>query len=138
MSPFQINYLAILVGAAATALVGLIWYSPTVFGRIWIRAFGYTEERINLLRQTAVRAYTVWVLCYLAMALVFDLILAYARVTTAAQGMWLGLLLWLGFNFTVNLAGSMFSEKTVTAFLVDAGFQLIFMLIMGGVLGAWR
>ena len=138
MSPFQINYVAVLVGALATGLVGVIWYSPTVFGRVWIRAFGYTEERINLLRQTAVRAYTVWVLCYLAMALVFDMLLAYAGVRTALQGMWLGFLVWLGFNFTVNLAGSMFSEKTVTALLVDAGFQLIFLLIMGAVLGGWR
>ena len=138
MSPYGINYLAVLVGAVATLLVGLVWYSPSVFGRVWIRAFGYTEERVNLIRQTAGRAYTVWVLCYLAMALVFNLLLAYAGVRTATGGMWLGLLVWLGFNFTVNLAGSMFSEKSITAFLVDAGFRLIFLLIMGAVLGGWR
>jgi hypothetical protein len=138
MSRYDINYTAVFVGAALTALVGVIWYSPTVFGRVWIRAFGYTEERVNLLRQTAGRAYTVWVLCYLAMALVFDMLLSHAGVRTAAGGMWLGFIVWLGFNFTVNLAGSMFSEKTITAFLVDAGFQLIFLLIMGAVLGAWR
>ena len=138
MSTHDINYAAVIAGGAVAALVGIVWYWPTVFGRVWIRAFGYTEERVNLLRQTAGRAYTVWVLCYLAMALVFDLLLSYAGVRTAAGGMWLGFLLWLGFNFTVNLAGSMFSEKSITAFLVDAGFQLIFLLIMGAVLGAWR
>jgi hypothetical protein len=138
MSPYDINYLAVIVGAAATLLIGLVWYSPSVFGRVWIRAFGYTEERVNLIRQTAGRAYTVWVLCYLAMALVFDILLSHAGVRTAGGGMWLGFLVWLGFNFTVNLAGSMFSEKSITAFLVDAGFQLIFLLIMGAVLGAWR
>src|ERR687883_998605 len=103
MVAIDINYAAVLVGALATALVGFIWYSPTVFGRVWIRAFGYTEDSINRLRQTAGRAYTVWVLCYLAMALVFDMLLAYTGVRTAVAGMWLGFLVWLGFCFTVNL-----------------------------------
>ena len=49
-----------------------------------------------------------------------------------------GLLLWLGFSATVGLVANRFSDKPLSAWLIDAGYQLTSVAIMAVVLGAWR
>ena len=41
----EINFLAVFAAAASTLVVGFIWYNPNVFGGIWMRETGMTEER---------------------------------------------------------------------------------------------
>lgn len=40
------NFIAILVAALATLVVGFVWYHPKVFGTIWMKETGMTEEQI--------------------------------------------------------------------------------------------
>ena len=42
----NINWLAVLVAALSTFILGGLWYGP-LFGRTWMRASGMTEERVN-------------------------------------------------------------------------------------------
>jgi hypothetical protein len=41
----EINFLALLAAAASSLVVGFIWYNPKVFGNIWMRETGMTEEK---------------------------------------------------------------------------------------------
>ena len=43
----EINFLAILLAAVSTLVVGFIWYNPKVFGGIWMRESGMTEEKMK-------------------------------------------------------------------------------------------
>lgn len=40
----NINFLALLLAALSTLVVGFIWYNPKVFGNIWMREAGLKEE----------------------------------------------------------------------------------------------
>lgn len=41
------NYLAILVAALSTFVLGAIWYNPKVFGTAWMKEAGLTEEQLK-------------------------------------------------------------------------------------------
>ena len=41
----EINFLALLLAALSTLVVGCIWYNPKVFGTIWMNETGMTEEK---------------------------------------------------------------------------------------------
>ena len=138
MRGVQINIFAVLLAAVAAFALGLLWYSPVLFSSVWMKVHGFTEDRIRDFRRSSSRAYTVIVVCYLVMALMFALLVSYTGVTTVLGGIWLGFVVWLGFAFTIGLAGSIFSEKTVSAFLIDASYQLAYLLLMGAILGSWR
>ncbi|SCY69909.1 Protein of unknown function [Flavobacterium caeni] len=52
----SINFLAILVAALSTLPVGFIWYNPKVFGNLWMRESGMTEDKAksgNMLKISA-------------------------------------------------------------------------------------
>src|SRR5256885_5281704 len=52
-----------------------------------------------------------------------------------AQGLWLGFLSWLGFAATVGLTANMFSEKPIAAWVLDTGYQLSYLVLMGVQIG---
>jgi len=39
------NFYAVLVAALSSFVVGFIWYNPKVFGTIWMKESGMTEEK---------------------------------------------------------------------------------------------
>lgn len=42
----EMNWIAIFVSALATLVVGFIWYHPKVFGTVWMKETGFTQEEL--------------------------------------------------------------------------------------------
>jgi len=40
----HINFMAVLVAALVPMIMGFIWYNPKVFGTLWSKEAGVTEE----------------------------------------------------------------------------------------------
>jgi hypothetical protein len=43
----EINWIALLLASLSTLVVGFIWYNPKVFGNIWMKESGMTEEKMK-------------------------------------------------------------------------------------------
>jgi hypothetical protein len=43
----EFNYLAVLVAAVVPMVVGFLWYNPKLFGNVWMREAGMTEEKMR-------------------------------------------------------------------------------------------
>jgi hypothetical protein len=43
----EINFIALLLAALVTLVVGFIWYNPKVFGTIWMRENNFTQEQLK-------------------------------------------------------------------------------------------
>jgi hypothetical protein len=43
----EINWVSLLLAALSTLVVGFIWYNPKVFGTIWMKESGMTEEKMK-------------------------------------------------------------------------------------------
>ena len=72
------------------------------------------------------------------MAFVFAILVSYTGISTALQGAFLGLLVWIGFLATLGLTAHVYSGKPLSIYLTDAGFQLVYAVAMGAILAAWR
>lgn len=139
MPTANVNIVAVLVAALLTFVLGAFWYSPILFAKQWMAAQGYTPEKLQTMKQRGgARAYVVSIACYLVMAYVLALLVSYTNSTTLAQGLWLGFLSWLGFAATIGLTAHVFSEKPIAAWVIDAGYQLAYLVIMGALLSVWR
>jgi Protein of unknown function (DUF1761) len=139
MPTANVNILAVFVAAIVALVLGAFWYSPLLFARQWMQAQGYTPEKVEAMKkQRLTRGYLVSLLCYVVMAYVLALLASYTNATSVVQGLWLGFLAWLGFAATIGLTANVFSEKPIAAWVIDAGYQLAYLLIMGAVLALWR
>lgn len=139
MPTANVNIFAVLVAAVLTFVLGAFWYSPVLFARQWMQAQGYTPEKLaEMKRKGLARAYVGSALCYLVMAYVVALFAAYTNSTTLPQGLWLGLLAWLGFAAPIGLTANLFSEKPIAAWVIDAGYQFAYLVIMSVLLSVWR
>ncbi|AOC93900.1 hypothetical protein BB050_00758 [Flavobacterium anhuiense] len=43
----QINFVALFTAAIVTLVTGFIWYSPKVFGTIWMKENNFTQEELR-------------------------------------------------------------------------------------------
>jgi Protein of unknown function (DUF1761) len=138
MPRVHINYLAVLVAAVAAFAVGGIWYSPLLFAKQWVKAHGYTEERVAEMQKSAGKAYAVSLLCQLLTAFAIAVLIGYLQIVRCVPGLKLAALIWAGFAFPLGLMANVFSDKRISVFYIDTGYQLVYLLVMGSILAVWR
>lgn len=134
----HINYLAVVVATVAAFALGGLWYSPLLFAKLWVKAHGYTEEQVKAMQKSAVKAYGVSLICQLLIALAIAVLVGYVHLILCVQGLKLALLIWAGFAFPLGLMATMFTEKKLTVFVIDTGYQLVYLLIMGAIITVWQ
>jgi hypothetical protein len=130
--------LPILVAALAAFLIGALWYSPVLFAKAWVRANGYTPEKLAAMQANAGRAYAGSFVAFLVMASVLGLLLRHIGADSIADGAGWGFHAWLGFALPIGFTANLYSDKPAAAFLIDAGYQLVYMTVMGAILGGWQ
>jgi Protein of unknown function (DUF1761) len=130
--------LPILVAAVAAFLIGALWYSPLLFAKAWVRANGYTPEKLAAMQANAGRAYGGSFVAFLVMASILGLLLRHIGADSIADGAGWGFHAWLGFALPIGFTANLYSDKPAAAFLIDAGYQLVYMTVMGAILGGWQ
>jgi hypothetical protein len=135
---FAIHPLSVVVSAFAVFAIGALWYSPLLFGKAWVKAHGYTPEKIEAMRASMGRSYGVSFVCYLVMAAAMSVLIGHMDIMYVRGGVKLGAIIGVGFAATIGLTANMFSEKPLTTYVIDAGYQIVYLMAMGAILVAWR
>jgi hypothetical protein len=134
----SIHWLPVVVSAVAVFVIGALWYSPLLLGKAWVKAHGHTPEKIEAMRASMGRSYAVSFACYLVMAAAMSVLIGRMNIAFVLGGVKLGAIIGLGFAATIGLTANMFSEKPLAAYLIDAGYQIVYLIAMGAILAAWR
>ena len=72
------------------------------------------------------------------MAAAMSVLIGRMDITMVRGGIKLGALVGVGFAATIGLTANMFSEKPLATYLIDAGYQIVYLIAMGVILVAWR
>lgn len=135
MESVTINWWAVLVAAVSNFVIGGLWYSPALMGKVWMRANGFTPEDLNR-RSPAVVFGVSFVFCLLMaanLAAFLD-----DPSTTLTWGITAGVLAGLGWA-TLGLGViALFEQRPWSYLLVNGGYLTVSFAAMGAVLGAWR
>jgi hypothetical protein len=142
MHMHNFDWLAILVAAISTMVVGLLWYSPILFAKAWMREMGYDpndKAKTQEMQKSAGPAYAGSFLASLLSAFTLALILHGMREEENLHlGLTLSFHVWLGFVATVQFTGALFMKQSMKLFAINAGYQLVCYLVMGAILTIWR
>ncbi len=127
-----------IIGAAVAAwLFGALWYSPLLFAKVWVRAHGYTPEKLQAMQANAGKAYAGSFLAFLVIASVLHIFLSHLGATSLGTGASWGFHAWLGFALPIGFTANLYSDKPISTFAIDAGYQLVYLTLMGAILGRW-
>jgi hypothetical protein len=137
----EVNILAVLLAGVASMAVGMLWYSPLLFGNQWMKLMGLTKKSMEGAKDELGKIYGISFVASLVMAYVLSHVMAmsenffgYPRMTTAlTSAFWM----WLGFVAPVQLTEVLYGGKKWSLYGINTGYQLMSLLAMGLVLSVF-
>lgn len=156
------NWIVILASGLVTLPIGFIWYNPKVFGTIWMRESGMTEEKAKGANMAKV----------FGLAIVFSIMLAFAlpqivihqvgalqltggdvnnalpsyhafiadyadNFRTFKHGALHGSMLGIFIVLPAMAINALFERKSAKYVLINAGYFIVSLSIMGGIICQW-
>lgn len=137
----DVNYLAILVSALLSMVLGSIWYGP-LFGKPWMKMMGITKESMKGMTSADMgKLYGIQFIGSLVMAFVLSHSLVYAKSYLGLSGLGVGIQTgfwtWLGFVAPVTLTSVLWEGKPWKLWLLNNCYYLALLVMMGIVLSLW-
>lgn len=123
MEAVEVNLTAIFTGAAVYFLIGILWYSPKLFGRAWKELTGMDTGDAR--GRGGYGMYLSTFILLLLLTYVLAHVLAYVAVTTVGAAAITGIWLWLGFVITTMAVNAMYAGRPQKLVLIDAGYHLL-------------
>lgn len=130
----SINYLAVLVAALAAYFFGALWYSSVIFGNTWLRALGKSREELP---SPTLPMLINFILTFIT-ALGLALLIQGLGIVTFLDGILIGLVVAIAFILTNTLSEYLYTGASMKLFWIHAGYRVIYILIMGAILGVWH
>ena len=128
----MVNYIALLVATVVSYAMGMLWYSPILFGKTWMRLTKVRSMKITLWIFIG-GILSAFVLCY-----VLAFVIQFSGVQTFIDGALIGVLLWLGFVATLSLEKVLHEKTPWELYWINTIYHLIAMFVSGGILAIWQ
>jgi len=161
---FQINFLAVLVAAVSALVVGFVWYNPKVFGTSWMKVAAMTEEKMKGANMGKIFIMAFIFAAFLALALnmltihqmgawsmiggerTADTLPSFqafmddygSEFRTFKHGVLHGLLSGIFIALPILGTNALFERKSAKYILINSGYWIVTMAIMGGIICAWK
>lgn len=130
----HLNVWAVLAAALSTFLIGGLWYSPAVFGKTWMKENGFTEENLQNSNMLKIFGFTF----FLAIIASVNLAMFMGPENDPAMGALWGFL--AGFGWVATFIGThyLFERRSFKLFLINAGYSIVSLTVMGVIIAAWK
>jgi hypothetical protein len=136
MNGIRFHPLAIIVATLCYFGLGAVWF--TMLQKQWLEGTGRTMEQIQASGVSPALAYGVALLLTLALALFLSWLIQITGEQTAARGIQLAVILWFCTVFVTFATEYVFEGRGVKILLINSGYCLSGMVLMGAVLGGWN
>ena len=129
----NLNWLAILVAAVTSFLLGFIWYS-LLFQKRWMQENGFSEESMKDANMLKIFGLSFLLMVFAA----FNLAMFVGKDAGAAFGAIAGFLAGIGWVFTMTGVTYLFERKSGTLLMINSGYSVVCLTVMGLIIGVWQ
>ena len=130
----SVNWSAVLAATVFAYLIGAVWYAPPVFGNRWMAALGKTKAQLG----NPAKLMTAQFFATLVIASVLAAVVVRFGAVNWIEGAAIGLVLSVGLVATSLLSDWMFCGFNMKLYWIQVGYKVLYVTLMGAVLGAWR
>lgn len=137
----DLNWFAVFVAAVAAFVFGWLWYSPLLFGKVWMKEVWNNKQMsvtaIDITR-TLIIALTLQVLAAFVMAHLLGI--QWENMSSSANSYRLAvetsLWMWAAFMLPLNLSGYLWEGRKLKLALIGAGQSLSALILTAVILTA--
>ncbi|SRR6266496_6312179 len=133
----EVNWLAVVLAALSTMVVGFIWYAKSVFGNLWMKlakldekkvaAQGTAKPIIITLLASFLSAYVLAHVAYLSNQFFHNSFLWDALATA----FWV----WLGFTAMRFITHDVFEGRSAKLTILNISHEFVTFIVMGAIIG---
>ncbi len=135
MDMSAVNWLAVLVAALSTFLLGGLWYSPVLFGKAWMKENGFSDEDMKKGNMGMIFGFSF--ILSLVMAANLAMFLNDPKTDTM-WGATAGFLAGFGWVAMAVFIIGLFERRSLKYMFINAGYMTVSFVAMGVILGSWR
>lgn len=133
----DINFLAVIIAAVAAFLIGFIWYS-VLFGKSWQKELGFTDEYLRKGNMPLIFGSSFIMMLLMSFGIALLLQVQHLETADPALGLHTGILVGFFFVATSTAINYLYQRRSIKLWLIDAGYQFVFLAIMGVIHGYLR
>ncbi|MBK7212463.1 MAG: DUF1761 domain-containing protein [Bacteroidales bacterium] len=135
MDPSTVNWLAVIVSTIAFYVIGGLWYSPVLFGKIWMKEVNMKPEDAKKANMAKIMPLTFLLSIVMVTNLAFFL---NDPKIDASSGAIYGFLTGFGWVSMAIILTALYEMKSWRYMLIHAGYMIIGFTLSGLILGAWK
>lgn len=135
METVSVNWLAIALAALSGFMIGGLWYSSLLFGEAWSAEANVSKEQVAQSNKAKIFGFAFLFLLVAAINLGFFLADASIGV---AKGALYGFLTGFGWVFMAIGVTAMFELKSWKYLLINGGYWVVTLTLMGVIIGAMK
>jgi len=128
------NVIGLLGATVARIVISMLWFSPMLFWPAWSRYTGLSEAKM---KAGMGKGMAVYVIGSFLMAFVLLHAIFYAGARTIPLALGVSFVNWLGFVAVAQVTTVTDEKRPFGLFVINSGFQLVSMLVMGPILTTW-
>ena len=127
--------MSIVLAAFASIVIGSLWYSPLLFGKIWMMEKGIKmpEKMDAAAKKMMIKSYGLQLVASLLTAFVLSSIAKYGGASTFGKGAWVGFFAWLGFSLTSTMGNLAWEGKLTKSTMINVAHNLVSYVAMGAI-----
>lgn len=130
----SINWWAVIVAVVVGYAIGAIWYAPALLGNAWMAALGKTKDQLAL----PMKAMVTQFLLTIVIAVVLAAVIVRFGAVSWIEGGAIALVLSVGLVAASPASDWMFCGFNWKLYWIQTGYKVVYMTVMGAILGAWR
>lgn len=135
MLGIDVNYVSVFIAAVVYTIIGAVWYSPVLFGNSWTKLIGFSEKELKQAAQEGMgKTMFSFFVTALLTAYVLSMFVAISGTTQIDEALKLGFWTWLGFVATTKVTDVIFAKRPLKLYYIDAGYNLVGIIVMSIIL----
>lgn len=139
MLEFEVNYLALVVATVVVFVVGMLWYSPMLFGNAWAKLVG-----MDMKKKKSKEEMMKGMVPGMIFSLIGTFVMGYVLSGFLSSGMEmnqaleLAFFIWLGFMGVNTISEVFYQGRKFPLWVIDSGYKLVSILIVAAILVSWQ
>jgi len=124
------SYLSILIASFAGFVIGIIWYSQKIFGKLWMEQ----SHPSKIQNKSIIKSMIVGFFAVLVMVSVISKLLTLTSTTTITGALQLSFILWLGLIAVPFLNSILWEGRSIQLYLINTLHYLVVIIAIALIL----